>query len=216
MSQSLFTEVDDRSSLGNYKESIACGSGIVQDASDKNGYVSKGTGPGGVPICQLPIADVQGGINGDPTAGFVAGKNFTYSEEAGGFVETKMSLFNVNVSKPSPTVPAKAPKSKRGKVLQAIVEDKPMPREYVKVALQGSFGKFTGKYIDVVQEDQLLVLVQESLEDGFVPPISEDSTIKMSWIIDGEPNVYEVFFLGLQYTSKVLGMTSFIFHIAGE
>lgn len=215
MSNHMFSTVEPSPS----DESIATKyDGITIDASNPTQYKSKAKGPRGLPVCELPIANTTedgGGVVGQPRGyGFVPGKNFTFIPDQG-FVETNTTIFDKAVLATS-TPQAKAPAKGKGKAKHETMVDVP-EKVYTKVSLQGTFGKFTGKYIDVVQEEQLLVLIQDADEDGFVPPVSEDTSLKLSWINqDGDPSVYEVFFLGLQYTSKTLGITSFIFHIAAE
>ena len=215
--QTLFTEVDssqnDRDNFEDFDESKQY-AGIALDVSNATSYKKQRPGPGGLDVTQVPVADPHG--SKDRT--IIKGKNFKWSEVHEQFVETDEA--QIEILSPSPKQEkSKTPKGKRGKALQAIIEtstDEMVVIPTFKVSLQGVFGKFTGKYVDALIQDKLLVLVQEAEEDGFVPPESEDNTIKVSWIdVEGEPQIFEAYYLGMTFTSKILGKTSYIFHLIG-
>jgi hypothetical protein len=213
--QSLFNEVTEtpNESFDGFEESKQY-AGIALDASNTTAYQKHRPGPMGVPVMQVPVADPKGSTERSLTID----KNYTWDPNTESFVLTDKAPFKSNQISNQQEKP-KAPKGKRAKALQDIIEtshEEMVIIPSLKVSLQGVFGKFTGKYVDALVQDKLLVLLQEDSEDGFVPPESEDNTVKVSWIDrEGDPQVFEAYYLGLTFTSKVINKTSYIFHLIG-
>lgn len=213
--QSLFNEVTASPSetFDGFVESKQY-AGIALDESFTAEYQRQRPGPMGVGVTQVPVADPKG----SPKRSITIDKNYTWDPKTESFVLSPEKPFASSTQSNKQEKP-KAPKGKRAKALQDIIEtssEEMVIIPSIKVSLQGIFGKFTGKYVDALVQDKLLVLLQEDTEDGFVPPESEDNTVKVSWIDrEGDPQVFEAYYLGLLFTSKVINKTSYIFHLIG-
>jgi len=71
----------------------------------------------------------------------------------------------------------------------------------ISVALKGPFGVFKGKFMDIVETDNLLVLVYDPLESVFCPP-SGMQKLSMSWLTNNK----EVYYSGIDFVLEKFGV----------
>ena len=230
MSSHLFREAAHGSTLGEYKEATAhpTTQAIIVDTTDGNEY-HKAHVPGG--YTELPLSRETGlPIDGDRFKGFTPGRHYRFDKEIGDFVPQGIN----DALKPESTTPvvnqvpeksvSRKKGNKRDRAIAEVLEEvsanvkeiQDMPQEQrpsVKVSLSGSFGKFTGTYICVIKEGNLVVLVQDSEVDGFTPPVNDEALVKLDVMSDASSADYAAYYLGMSFTDRVHKAKYMIFHL---
>lgn len=210
--------------LGKYEvtEQAPGFAGVILDGFKKDEYKNYAT------YSEVPVADRAGGIPGKPMSfGIIPGRQFVFDEELQTYVDKGPVQFEASQEPVKSAVEQMTFKGKRGKALQEILDPKSKKSKTitatevaeatpeVKVTLQGGFGKFVGKYVDVIQDNELVVLCQDIAESGFTPQQSEDDTVQLTWTnpSTGVQQSVEVYYLGLTFEVTSVSTRFFIFHL---
>jgi hypothetical protein len=227
MSNHLFRPAEANASVGEFKEPIAhpTFSQAFVDGTDPTSYKAPNFANG---YTELPISKPTGALlNGDIYAGVKPGKVYKLDPDVGDFVavaEHPLVIPNAVATKDTSQPVVKKRGNKRDKALNEIIEtatvkaseelmstQKELPT--VKIALSGAFGKFTGTYVSIVKEGNLVILIQKLSDDGFVPPISEENPVKITVNSATASADYDTYYLGMTFALPVFECRIFVYHI---
>lgn len=226
MSSHLFRDANEsRTEIGTLKAPISADTrnslSLFNIEGDKPGEYLKPSTPSG--YTELPIALPEGGVvGGNLLTGVTPGKIYR-PNELGDFVPVGDNPIAIDMGTKQEIKSQKKKKvTKLGKEIQQVIEtatdvmeNVEMKQELptVKVTLNGQFGKFTGTYVSVVKEGNLVVLIQKDSDDGFVPPVNEDTPLKIVIHSSTASADYDVYYLGLSFAAPVYNAKFFIYHL---
>jgi hypothetical protein len=166
---------------------------------------------------RIPISTPQGSPDkGDCAYGFIKSASKVKLDSDGNL--TKCGDLDIpEIRKGDVTKPAKRIKKSKPVVTQVIEEEqevvetvKPkISKELKSVSISGKFGSYRGKYIDVIKEGNILVLVYDLDAASYTPPTDMTSPLT----VNCEGVSYTVYYPGIEFplTAQNLGFQVMLF-----
>lgn len=223
MTQSMFVKKDipdilEPKGKKNYKGY----KGIVKNESEgsDSDYIS-GESVHGITGTKVPLSSRTGGIEGSRSAYGAVVKGKVMSGEGLNPVgeiaikESPMTDRKSRSVKKAPDkvekaidellddeVPAPAKRSRAKSKAKAEVNSPAVSNKYKRATLEGVFGTYKGKYVDVFRDGNVLVLMYSLDDAAFCPPADPDHPIQVS--CDGIS--YEVYYFGIDFAVESINM----------